>query len=73
MPGHSYPVRADVKQISENLPYCSAFSEKEGLSAYLLFGTGWLAGRQAGWLAGWLAGCSFAKRFFIRRFRGYPG
>lgn len=53
------PTAADVKQISENLPYCSAFSGKEGLSAYLLFGT----------LVGWLlvAGrfCSIAKRFFL--------
>lgn len=50
------PVRADVKQISENLPYCSAFSEKEGLSAYLLFGTSWLGSARLGsaWLAGWL-------------------
>lgn len=61
-------VRADVKQISENLPYCSTFNEKEGLSAYLLFETGWLA-----WLAGWLVGCSFVKCFFNRRFRGYLG
>lgn len=45
--------RADVKQISENLPYCSAFSGKEGLSAYLLFGTlvGWLVAGRFGWLA----------------------
>lgn len=67
------PTAADVKQISENLPYCSAFSGKEGLSAYLLFGT----------LVGWLlvAGrfCSIAKRFFLffffysADFRGYPG
>lgn len=55
---------ADVKRISANLPHCSVFSGKEGLSsAYLLAE----------------AGCSRLQPretfffFFIRRFRGYPG
>lgn len=75
MPANCAPWRrrADVKQISENLPYCSAFSGKEGLSAYLLFGTlvGWLVAGRFGWLAA--SRNAFSPfLFFFFLFRRFP-